>query len=217
MTATGKTQLCLTAAAQTLLRGESVLWIDTTNSFSAGRLLDIVSGLRPDLTARIELEGLLERVEVVALAEMHALLAVLAALSRPEGRPAGRLRRGLVVCDSLTAVAAPLVGPARGPRGLALLEAAGLALKAAAAAQAGPLLLPNAWLGAGRAGRPALGEAWRSAPHVRLRLRHARDDSGASADDMRPLLASVLASTCGPACVQDVAWHVTLAGARALT
>ncbi|KAK2079916.1 hypothetical protein QBZ16_002311 [Prototheca wickerhamii] len=184
----------------TLLRGESVLWIDTTNSFSAGRLLDIVSGLRPDLTARIELEGLLERVEVVALTDMHALLAVLAALTRPEGRPAGRLRRGLVVCDSLTAVAAPLVGPARGHRGLALVEAAGLVLKAAAAAQA-----------------PALGEAWRSAPHVRLRLRHAREDPGASADDLRPLLASVLASTCGPACVQDVAWHVTLAGARALT
>ena len=39
---TGKTQLCFTAAVAVAERGERVLYLDTTNSFSAKRLQEII-------------------------------------------------------------------------------------------------------------------------------------------------------------------------------
>lgn len=41
--ASGKTQLCLMAAAHTVSRGERVVYIDTSNAFSARRLVEIMS------------------------------------------------------------------------------------------------------------------------------------------------------------------------------
>lgn len=43
--ASGKTQLCLMAAAQTASRGEAVAYIDTSNAFTAGRLLGMLQAV----------------------------------------------------------------------------------------------------------------------------------------------------------------------------
>jgi len=44
----GKTQLCLSACAQTIARGERVLYIDTSNAFTATRLLSILKESIPN-------------------------------------------------------------------------------------------------------------------------------------------------------------------------
>ncbi|RMZ57698.1 hypothetical protein APUTEX25_001898 [Auxenochlorella protothecoides] len=188
--ASGKTQLCLTAAAQTLLRGERVAWIDTGASFSAARLIDVLCALRPPLQAdHAQLEAALGRVMVAPARDVHAVLDVLGGLlasgdaiaAAIEPLPPQNPRLGLVVLDALPGIAGPLLGVARQAQGPALLARLAAALRALAAARRVPVLAANGWVGSGGGGgggRPALSEAWRAAPHARLRLRLRLGDAG---------------------------------------
>ncbi|KAL6778683.1 RAD51D [Auxenochlorella protothecoides x Auxenochlorella symbiontica] len=188
--ASGKTQLCLTAAAQTLLRGERVAWIDTGASFSAARLIDVLCALRPPLQAdHAQLEAALDRVVVAPARDVHAVLDVLGGLlasgdaiaAAIKPLPPQNPRLGLVVLDALPGIAGPLLGVARQAQGPALLARLAAALRALAAARRVPVLAANGWVGSGGGGgggRPALSEAWRAAPHARLRLRLRLGDAG---------------------------------------
>lgn len=74
--ASGKTQLCLGMAAVTACRGEPVIYIDTTNSFSALRLEQLMHAHGcTDVPAALQL------VQVYKAHSMHVLMAVLDAIS----------------------------------------------------------------------------------------------------------------------------------------
>jgi predicted AAA+ superfamily ATPase len=47
LTGSGKSQLCMMTAAKTASRGERVVYIDTSNAFSAPRVLDMLRAMAP--------------------------------------------------------------------------------------------------------------------------------------------------------------------------
>ena len=146
----GKTQLCMLAATVTAACcPASVLYIDTSQSFSAERVAEMHRRLplptRPlDGAAPLSLPAALDKIRLQRVYTVHALLALLhslhaslSALSCPSSQS---LR--LVVVDSVASLLSPILG-GKQHRGHALLAHVSLALHALAASFHLAVLITN--------------------------------------------------------------------------
>eukprot|EP00669_Euglena_mutabilis_P002208 TRINITY_DN12811_c0_g1_i1.p2 TRINITY_DN12811_c0_g1~~TRINITY_DN12811_c0_g1_i1.p2 ORF type:complete len:247 (-),score=43.94 TRINITY_DN12811_c0_g1_i1:53-793(-) len=177
----GKTQLCHQVVAQALLKGFTALYIDTTNSFSARRLVEVLIALQPDLeqSRQQQLLMFLNNIRISNVYDAEDLAPLLSATqasvafarspdtSQPEPFWA---QLGVIVVDSIASLFLPLLGRTTG--GHALLMSTAQTLRRLAV---GPVsvLVTNFLVQDGQGGaamRPALGATWAYVPSWSLLL-----------------------------------------------
>ncbi|GBF92623.1 DNA repair protein RAD51 [Raphidocelis subcapitata] len=162
-TASGKTQLCLQAAALRATQGERVLYVDTTNGFSAARVAALCAAQRAAAAAAdgqappaasdaraAASDAALDNISVVRPHSVHALMSCLDELSRQLAR--GPAARCLLVIDSVSAVLAPVVGAQMHTQGQVLVGAIGSMLRHIAAEYSIAVLITNHVVGGGGGG-----------------------------------------------------------------
>lgn len=162
--ASGKTQLCLRLTAATATRGERVIYIDTTNSFSAKRVL---SFLPPDQST----QHALACTTVICPHDVHGLFSVLDHLSVQLSQEHAQTRARLLIIDSISALLSPVVGGQKHGMGHTLLSCLSTQLKTFADLYSIAVVVTNHMVGGSEHDkRPALGEHWRGQPHVQITL-----------------------------------------------
>ncbi|KAK7312501.1 hypothetical protein VNO77_36404 [Canavalia gladiata] len=171
----GKTQACLLSASTVAKHGSSVIYLDTGNSFSPQRIACFVgqaSGYVIDNQADHMLKQVLDRIICYSVFDVYQMFDVLHQLNinlRSEIVKSTQHVRLLIV-DSISSLITPILGGS-GPQGHALMISAGFLLKKLANEHNLAVLVTNHVVG-GEDGisKPALGESWKSVPHVRLLL-----------------------------------------------
>ena len=170
----GKTQLCLLAATvTTACSPASVLYLDTSQSFSVDRVAEIHRGLvqRAPHGTVLPLLPTLDRLHHTSVHSLHSLLALLSTLSTSLASPSttpftSTLR--LLIIDSLASLISPILG-GRHHRGHALLAHTAHALHSLATQQHLAILITNHTVSARGGGGGggggggvvgALGESW---------------------------------------------------------
>ncbi|XP_010521813.1 PREDICTED: DNA repair protein RAD51 homolog 4 [Tarenaya hassleriana] len=167
----GKTQVCLQAAASVAgMHMGRVLYIDTGNSFSARRVAQFIS---PCSDANVEKE-VMSRISCQPVYDIFTMFDELQRLeftSRSQTNKESEYRLRLLVIDSISSLITPILG-GNGSQGRALMVAAGYLLKKLAHEHNIAVLVTNHTVGGGEGGnaKPALGQTWKSIPHVRLML-----------------------------------------------
>eukprot|EP00053_Salpingoeca_punica_P006099 m.58748 g.58748 ORF g.58748 m.58748 type:complete len:331 (+) comp13531_c0_seq1:209-1201(+) len=167
--ATGKTQLCFSAAANVLATSESaqVVFIDSGSSTCIARVQEILRAQHPSVGE--ECLGRLRMLRVFDADALGDVLQQLAQASWPS--PAGCVR--LLVIDSVASILAPAVG-GQHTQGHALLASIAIQLKQLAQQLNIAVLMTNYLVSADRTvPRPALGVMWASVPHTRVLLASA--------------------------------------------
>ena len=191
--ASGKTQICLAAAATTAMNGHRVLYIDTSGSFCPNRILGL-TGLDADEEldpAQIEFLSLIAVKEVF---DIHGLVELLDSTYHTfvsSSDPSVHLPH-LIIVDSLAAVAQPALS-SQHAQGHALLSYVGrilgrIAHECALATMVTNFTLPNRQDGAAK---PALGVSWSGVPSTRLWFR--RDPSAEGLIDVTIVKSNRLA------------------------
>ncbi|XP_020214808.1 DNA repair protein RAD51 homolog 4 isoform X1 [Cajanus cajan] len=169
----GKTQACLLSASTVAKHNSSVIYLDTGNSFSPQRIASFVgqsSGHVFDNQVDHILKKVLDRIICYSVFDVYQMFDVLHQLKsnlRSEIVKSNQHVRLLIV-DSISSLITPILGGS-GPQGHALMISAGFLLKKLAHENNIAVLVTNHVVG-GEDGisKPALGESWKSVPHVRL-------------------------------------------------
>ncbi|KAI5666100.1 hypothetical protein M9H77_15953 [Catharanthus roseus] len=168
----GKTQVCLLAAssiAKTNLG--KVMFIDTGNSFSAKRIVEFFNQNADHAYSAVNdnkiLQQVLDNIICRSVFDIFKLLDVLHELLNNLNYQTGHNLKMLVV-DSISSLITPVLG-GNGAHGHALMATAGFLLKKLAHDHNLAVLITNHMVaGEGGLTKPALGESWKSIPHVRL-------------------------------------------------
>lgn len=171
----GKTQACLLSASTVAKHKSSVIYLDTGNSFSPQRIAHFVgqsSGYVFGNQADHMLQKVLDRIICYSVFDIYQMFDVLHQVKinlRSEIVKSNQHVRLLIV-DSISSLITPILGGS-GPQGHALMISAGFLLKKLAHEHNIAVLVTNHVVG-GQEGisKPALGESWKSVPHVRLLL-----------------------------------------------
>jgi RAD51-like protein 3 len=188
---TGKTQLCLSAAASAAALGHRVVYVDTGGCFSASRVKSFHRGFVTDDADSAEVEQhlnlTLNLITVVRVHDVFHLFKVLEELGRglvddPGEKGDGGLEGerelldigascGLLVVDSLSQLVSPVITRMH-HQGYTTMAAVGASLRSLAPAHNCAVLYTNHAVsaGAGTRSKPALGIRWTSTPHRRLCL-----------------------------------------------
>ncbi|CAN8305966.1 unnamed protein product [Cochlearia groenlandica] len=166
----GKTQFCMQAAANVAEKHVGrVFYVDTGNSFSARRIAQFICS-SPD--AALE-KKVLSRISCHMVYDIYAMFDTLQGLevTLRSQTNVDEYRLRLLVVDSISSLITPILGGS-GSQGRALMVAAGYLLKKLAHEHNIAVLVTNHTVSAGEGGKtkPALGETWKSIPHVRLML-----------------------------------------------
>ncbi|CAL1410566.1 unnamed protein product [Linum trigynum] len=172
----GKTQLCLRLASSVakMDRG-SVVYVDTGNSFSSRRIHHFLceNGGPP---SKQDDTGIVQRVMSRILRHsvfdinllfnvLHQLEFVLGSQEYGEG-----CKVQLLIIDSVSSLITPVLGGGSS-QGYSLMTSLGVLLKKLAHEHDIAILVTNHMVGGERGNpKPALGESWKSIPHVRLLL-----------------------------------------------
>ncbi|XP_004505899.1 DNA repair protein RAD51 homolog 4 isoform X2 [Cicer arietinum] len=178
----GKTQVCLMSASTFAKHKGSVIYLDTGNSFSPQRIAhfvgqssDCVSGNQAD---RRSLQKVLDRIICYPVFDVYEMFDMLHQLKINLTSEIVKSDRHvqLLIVDSISSLITPILR-GNGPQGHALMISAGFLLKKLAHEHNIAVLVTNHVVG-GEDGnsKPALGESWKSVPHVRLLL--SRDCGG---------------------------------------
>ncbi|XP_059660616.1 DNA repair protein RAD51 homolog 4-like [Cornus florida] len=176
----GKTQVCLQAAsnvAKNQMGG--VVFLDTGNSFSPKCIAHYISQIsdHADKEGNYKiLQKLMSRISCQSVFDFFTLIDVLLQL---ESGLRSQMQRDcwvqLLVIDSISSLITPILG-GQGSKGHALMISAGYLLKKLAHEHNLCVLVTNHMVsGDGGITKPALGDSWKSLPHVRLQL--TRDHS----------------------------------------
>ncbi|KFK32439.1 hypothetical protein AALP_AA6G241700 [Arabis alpina] len=168
----GKTQFCMQAAASVAEKHVGgVLYIDTGNSFSARRIAQyICSSSDAALVQKV-----MSRISCHTVFDIYTMFDTLQCLEvtlKSQGQMnVNEYRLRLLVVDSISSLITPILGGS-GSQGRALMVAIGYLLKKLAHEHNIAILVTNHTVAAGEDGKtkPALGETWKSIPHVRLML-----------------------------------------------
>ncbi|EFJ35477.1 hypothetical protein SELMODRAFT_80718, partial [Selaginella moellendorffii] len=200
----GKTQLCMRSAACVAYHHKfSVAYVDASSSFSAERVLQMMCGRR---CSSIAIEAM-RRIFCFKVYDVHGLLEVLHSLYDPArfvpiSFP-GPVHLRLVIVDCLASVLSPILGGnnAQGVNncfklddakqnlifpfiffccnaGHTLMMSVGQILKTIAINRNICVLITNNTVAAeDEELKPALGESWKSVPHVRLMLAKDHDNN----------------------------------------
>ncbi|KAJ0236016.1 DNA repair protein RAD51 4 [Hirschfeldia incana] len=169
----GKTQFCMQAAASVAEKQDgSVFYVDTGNSFSARRIAQFICGSSDAAALR---KRVLSRISCHTVYDIYTMFDTLqgleVALKSQVQMNVNECRLRLLVVDSVSSLITPILGGS-GSQGRALMVALGYLLKKLAHEHNIAVLVTNHTVGAGESGKtkPALGETWKSIPHVRLML-----------------------------------------------
>ncbi|XP_047322228.1 DNA repair protein RAD51 homolog 4 [Impatiens glandulifera] len=171
----GKTQICLQAASYVAKRYKcGVAYVDTSNSFSAKRIAHFVSQNSYNGVEKVdstEMQNIMERITCYSVFDIFNLMNVLHQLGsnlRSQLRSSNEMR--LLIIDSVSSLISPTLGGSAS-QGHALMVSAGVFLKKLAFEHNLSILVTNHMVGGeGGISKPALGENWKSIPHVRLQL-----------------------------------------------
>uniref|UniRef100_A0A1D1Z4W9 DNA repair protein RAD51 4 n=2 Tax=Anthurium amnicola TaxID=1678845 RepID=A0A1D1Z4W9_9ARAE len=174
----GKTQVCLHAAAHIVERlPGTVMFLDSGNSFSAERIsciLDLSSTSTSLVNESKErrCHRVLSSISCQSVFDIFELLDVLhqldITLRHQVKNEVTKLR--LLIIDSISSLITPILG-GKDSHGRSLMISAGSALKRLAFNHNLSVLVTNHMVGGeGGISKPALGESWKSIPHVRLLL-----------------------------------------------
>uniref|UniRef100_A0A0D9WRN6 RecA family profile 1 domain-containing protein n=1 Tax=Leersia perrieri TaxID=77586 RepID=A0A0D9WRN6_9ORYZ len=167
----GKTQVCLCSASHVAARQLGhVMYLDTSNSFSPSRIARIVDGF-PFSLVKLPKNVRLERV-------MTSIVKC------------GNSNICLLIIDSISALLAPING-GKYPRGRSMMMSVAMLLKKLADEHNLSVLVTNHMVAGNGAPKPALGESWKTVPHVRLAISRARGSNICTATVLKhTLLAS---------------------------
>ncbi|XP_011623339.1 DNA repair protein RAD51 homolog 4 isoform X2 [Amborella trichopoda] len=172
----GKTQFCLHAAAHVAYTYMcSVLYLDTSNSFSSKRISYRVNRLlaSPNKGEKgRSLEGIMSSILSHSVFDIFSMFETLHQLELSLSSQAeiqnSKLR--LLIVDSISSLITPILG-GKGPQGHSLMLNVGFILKKLAIDYNLAVLVTNhTVVGEGGNSKPALGESWKSVPHTRLLL-----------------------------------------------
>ncbi|CAL5211383.1 unnamed protein product [Lathyrus oleraceus] len=172
----GKTQVCLMSASTVAKHKCSVIYLDTGNSFSPQRIAhfvgqssDYFSGNQAD---RRLLQNVLDRIICYPVFDVYQMFDLLHQLKINLRSKIAKSDRHvqLLIVDSISSLITPILRGS-GPQGHALMVSVGFLLKKLAHEHNIAVLVTNHVVG-GEDGnsKPALGESWKSVPHVRLSL-----------------------------------------------
>ncbi|XP_024008622.1 DNA repair protein RAD51 homolog 4 [Eutrema salsugineum] len=168
----GKTQICMQAAASVAEKQTGrVFYVDTGNSFSARRIAQFICATSDAALGK----KVLSRISCHTVYDIFTMFDTLQGLEvtlRSQVQMnVNEYRLRLLVVDSISSLITPILGGS-GSQGRALMVAVGYMLKKLAHEHNIAILVTNHTVGAGEGGKtkPALGETWKSIPHVRLML-----------------------------------------------
>ncbi|XP_014788739.1 DNA repair protein RAD51 homolog 4 [Octopus bimaculoides] len=169
--AVGKTQVCLSVAANVAKETkQNILYIDTSASFSAERISEMVAV--EDEETEENLKAVLGHIHCAKVFNVFELFEVLETTRQELIKQNSSFFSGLrlIICDSVSAVLSPLVGGHQ-TQGYSLLVQVAQKLKALALEYSLAVLVTNNIIGSDQS-RPvaSLGRTWQSVPHNRLHL-----------------------------------------------
>ncbi|EEF31269.1 DNA repair protein RAD51 homolog 4 isoform X2 [Ricinus communis] len=165
----GKTQVCLQVAANVAKQHMGrVIFVDTGNSFSPRRIEQFVGRISGSALNQTVMSNILCH-SVFDIFSMFDVLHQLEISLRSQGH-SGDFKVQSLIVDSISSLITPILGGG-GSQGHALMTSAGILLKKLAHEHNIAVLVTNHMV-AGEGGnfKPALGESWKSIPHVRLLL-----------------------------------------------
>ncbi|KAK7257777.1 hypothetical protein RIF29_32000 [Crotalaria pallida] len=199
----GKTQACLLSASTVAKQKSSVIYLDTSNSFSPQHIAHLV-GLSSGYVFDKQddhrpLQEVMDRIICYSVFDLYQMFDVLHQLKinlKSQIFQSDRHVR-LLIIDSISSLITPILG-GNGPQGHAMMISAGILLKELAHEHNLAVLVTNHVVGGeGGTSKPALGESWKSVPHVRLLLSH---DCGSNVCNIsilkHPSMASGRAASC---------------------
>ncbi|MCL7026771.1 hypothetical protein MKW94_001540 [Papaver nudicaule] len=173
----GKTQVCLQAASNIAYKYmSSVMYLDTSNSFSAKRVSCFIYQLLGPSPAQVKRESLERLMNSILCHSVFDIFGLLGILHELESKLKSQVGTGeanvrLLIIDSVSSLITPILGGC-GAQGHSLMIYAGFLLKKLAHEYNIAVLVTNHMVGGGERGipKPALGESWKSVSHVRLLL-----------------------------------------------
>ncbi|XP_060215935.1 DNA repair protein RAD51 homolog 4 isoform X1 [Lycium barbarum] len=167
----GKTQICLQTASAVAKNWGKIVFLDSGNSFSPKRVAQIVTQT-PDLSAyEVDkaLQQVMNNILCMSVFDIFTLFEVLHQLKNNLRSQIDKHIKMLII-DSISSLITPILGGG-GAQGHALMVSVGFLLKRLAHEHDISILVTNHMVGGERGtSKPALGESWRSIPHVRLLL-----------------------------------------------
>ncbi|KAL9238818.1 hypothetical protein vseg_013191 [Gypsophila vaccaria] len=172
----GKTQVCLQAAAN-IAKGHigGVVFIDTGNSFSATRIAHLISHISSSAFPQQNHEALHDPMKNISHHPVFDIFSLFDVLHHLELKLKHQCSVRLIIVDSFSSLIIPILGGG-GPFGHAMMVSAGNLLKKMAHEYNVCVLVTNHMVaGEGGSAKPALGESWKTVPHVRLLLSHDRE------------------------------------------
>ncbi|XP_030447600.1 DNA repair protein RAD51 homolog 4 isoform X1 [Syzygium oleosum] len=169
----GKTQFCLLAASTVAYKHMGgVIYIDTGNSFSAKRIarfLNQISGPASEEMQPRVLQQVMNSILCHSVFDIFSMFDVLHCLES-KLKSQRRHDERLIIIDSISSLITPILGSS-GSQGRALMVSAMSLLKKLAHEYNLAVLVINHTVGGdGGIPKPALGESWKTLPHVRLLL-----------------------------------------------
>lgn len=183
--ASGKTQLCLSAAASFAALGHRVVYVDTTGGFSAMRVKQFHRGFFTEDADKTEVaQHLKQTLNLIAVHSCHDVFSLLHLLSQlgeeasEDDNNPEHATMGLLVIDSLSSLLSPLLTKAH-HQGYTIMATVAAMLRGLAATRKTAALYTNHTVSAGQDSladdhgsnlKPALGTRWTSVPHRRIRL-----------------------------------------------
>ncbi|TVU10731.1 hypothetical protein EJB05_44277 [Eragrostis curvula] len=164
----GKTQLCLHAASHVVARNMgAVMYLDTSNSFSPSRIAGIIDEFPIPLVGEpkdVRLKRVMRSINCESVFDIFDLFEV----------NIGGSKICLLIIDSVSSLLAPIIG-GKYPQGRSMMITVAMILKKLADEYNLSVLVTNHMVSAGNGTlKPALGQSWKTVPHVRLMLSHDR-------------------------------------------
>ncbi|XP_047255668.1 DNA repair protein RAD51 homolog 4 isoform X2 [Capsicum annuum] len=179
----GKTQICLQAASAVAKSWGKIVFLDSGNSFSPKRVSQIITQTS-DLSAYEVDKGLQQVMNNIVCLSVFDIFTLFEVLHQLKNNLRSQIDQHIrmVIIDSISSLITPILGGG-GAHGHALMVSVGFLLKRLAHEHDISILVTNHMVvGEGGTSKPALGESWRSIPHVRLLLSrgHIRNISSMS-------------------------------------
>ncbi|KAK2382676.1 DNA repair RAD51 protein [Trifolium repens] len=183
----GKTQVCLMSSSTAAKHNCSVIYLDTGNSFSPQRVAHFIGQSSDYVSGN---QNVLDRIICYPVFDVYQMFDLLHQLKNNLRSKIGKSDRHvqLLIVDSISSLITPSLGAvvlrwrvlSEGQKigqGHALMISAGFLLKQLAHEHNITVLVTNHVVGGDDGNsKPALGESWKSVPHVRLLL--SRDCGG---------------------------------------
>eukprot|EP00026_Physarum_polycephalum_P011473 Phypoly_transcript_11703.p1 GENE.Phypoly_transcript_11703~~Phypoly_transcript_11703.p1 ORF type:complete len:338 (+),score=16.05 Phypoly_transcript_11703:116-1129(+) len=177
--ATGKTQICMLAALTTVKQSKTVVYIDSANSFSPERIVEMHTSSETasqETSTQAKIAGLLNRISCRKCFDAFTLIEILhdlqSKLATKEVPFYSALK--LVVIDSIGGLLSPIIGKQQ--QGHSLMTNISRLIKDMAMEYHIAFLVTNYVVSGGDADRatfkPALGMSWSYAPNTQITLYH---------------------------------------------